>query len=129
MKVYLSQGEIPQSGVSAIVEGTLLRLYFDFEEVPAVTTDDETIPACLSAENVDITTGKDYGSIVAAIVNSKYSNDDVQAIFADKGLADDSESTITDEKRAEYLEDYNTFQQWRVKAKEVAVKALEILAK
>lgn len=67
-----------------------------------------------------------YANIVSAIVRERYDGDAVQAILANKALADDKDSNITDEKRREYKEDYAAFQAWRVKAKGVASEIVEL---
>ena len=137
MKVFMTlPAGAPAEGIKVVVEGNLLRLYFDYKKVEEATasTDGSTVKngnsedTSYSAENIDIDGGmRDYASITAAIVNDKYDLNDVQAILANKALADDIKSDITDTKRAEYLQEYNDFQAYREKAKEVATKAVAIL--
>jgi hypothetical protein len=129
MKVFtnLANG-IPTDGFKVVEEGSLLRIYFDYNKEESVTEEDgTTIDDNYSCENVDIDGKRDYSSIVAAIVSSKYSNDDVTAIIANKALADDSTSDITDAKRTEYQTEYTNFQTWRSHAKEVADKVISKL--
>lgn len=59
-------------------------------------------------------TEDDYGKMVAAIVRSKYTADDVEAIL----------SNYAAEHRREYEEEFNIFQAWRVVAKTAAREAL-----
>lgn len=113
--------QLPESGVQVTIEGELLRLLFDFS--PAEPHEGEEETDIYDCESVDVT-GRTYGSIVAAIVNDRYSADDVQAIMANYAEALDSSSEITAEKRAEYLAEYEDYQAWRKHAKEIAVIVL-----
>lgn len=128
MKVHLTNVDLPISGVQVIKEGTRLRIFFDFveEQNPATDPDDvEHSPEnFFVAENIDIEGHQGYGAIISGIVNGRYSNDDVQAIMANYELAKDETSSITPEKREEYLADYQTWQQWRSHAKDVAREVL-----
>lgn len=138
MKVFMTlPAGAPADGIKVVVEGNLLRLYFNYaKETETKTSSDGSgikngnmDNASYSAENIDIQGGvRDYAAITAAIVNDMYDVNDVQAILANKALADDAKSDITDEKRKEYLEEYTNYQAYRVKAKETAAKAVEILA-
>lgn len=129
MKSFRNTSDVPTSGIEVIKEGTLLRLFFDFEKVEdtAKTTTGEQTTDESSCTNIDIDGKKDYSSIVGAIVNDRYSNDDVQAILANYELAKDESSDITDDKRTEYLDDYATFQTYRAHAKEIAIKVLSMI--
>jgi hypothetical protein len=110
--------EIPESGVYVILEGHLVRLFFDFTDplVPEGETYPQDLKAC---ESIDVE-GNAYGEIVSAIVNDHYSPDAYQAILANYELAKDSKSGIPAAKKQEYLAEYQAFQDWRSHAKEVA---------
>lgn len=137
MKVFMTlPAGAPADGIKVVVEGNLLRLYFNYakETVTTTSSDGSTIKNgdtdedTYSAQNIDIPGGnRDYASITAAIVNDAYDINAVQAIIANKALADDSTSSITDEKRTEYKQEYKDYQAYREKAKEVATKAVEML--
>lgn len=137
MKIYMNLvGSVPANDVKVVIEGSLMRLYFGYTKEAATTDstssgkviDGDKYYGPYSCENIDIEGGgRTYGEITAAIVNDKYDSNDVQAIIANKALADDIKSDITDTKRAEYLQEYNDFQAYREKAKEVATKAVAIL--
>ena len=119
MKTLVQIATIPESGVHVIIEGQLLRLFFDFT-APQVPEGEESYPEDIKAcESIDVN-GHVYGEIVSAIINDHYSPDAYQAILANYELAKDSKSGITPEKKAEYLAEYATFQAWRSHAKEVA---------
>lgn len=137
MKVFMTlPAGAPAEGIKVVVEGNLLRLYFDYKKVEAATasTDGSTVKngnsedTIYSAENIDIEGGmRDYAAITAAIVNDKYDLNDVQAILANKALADDAKSAITDDKRKEYLDEYTNYQTYRAHAKEIANQVLTLI--
>lgn len=62
----------------------------------------------------------DYDTIVSAIINVEYTNDQVQAIVSDYLLVQNSVIAISDEKSEEYAADWLKFQELRVHAKEIA---------
>lgn len=117
MKASYQMTELPQSGVQVTVEGAILRLLFDFSQ--ATPAEGEVTTNIYNCESVDVN-GRTYGDIVSAIVNDRYSADEVQAIMANYAEALDGSSDITAEKRAEYLAEYEDYQTWRKHAKEVA---------
>lgn len=121
---------VPENGIIAKREGEILRIWFDIEEHQQPKPEVEETTGMIRqtadeyvCQNVDVKGGT-YADIVSAIINDRYSADDVQALQANYIEAKDSGSDITDEKRYEYLEEYETFQQWRKKAKEVAKEVL-----
>ncbi len=128
MRVHMTNVDLPTSGVQVIKEGTRLRIFFDFEEEQNPATDPDELEGCPDnfyvCENIDIEGDQSYGAIISGIVNGRYSNDDVQAIMANYELAKDETSTITEEKRAEYIQDYQTWQEWRAHAKAVAKEVM-----
>jgi len=131
MKSYNEFQSVPESGIIAVEEGALVRVYFDIEAwtpgAPHDAGEEYTAPENqYVCENVDVN-GRGYGEIVSAIVNDRYTADDVQAINANYTEAKDPESEMTDEKRAEYLAEYAAFQAWRKKSKSVASAVIEIL--
>lgn len=105
MKVYADyNGEVP-AGVVVVKEGPITRIYFDYEHITK-TIDGETIEQ-LVCENVDLVGAIDYGKVVSAVVRDKFSADSVEAI-----LANHAEGT--------HQEDYDAYQEWRTKAKQIA---------
>ncbi len=120
MKANYQMPSLPQNGVQVTLEGPLVRLLFDFTPATPVLEDGEEAPDDLfDCESVD-TTDRSYGGIVSAIINDRYSQDRVQAILANYQNAIDPESTIEVDKRAEYLQEYHEFQDYREHAKTVA---------
>lgn len=120
MKTLVEIKSLPSlvDGISIIVEGNLLRLFFDFENV-SMNEDmpqDGSIKACMS---VDVKS-RSYADIVSAIITDKYSVEQTQAIIGNYENAKDSESDISELKRMEYIDEYRIYQEWRKHAKEIA---------
>lgn len=107
------EGNLPT--IKIIREGTLLRIFFDYEDM-SVTDEEEKMYIC---ENVDVE-GQSYAEIVSALIRSRYGQDSVEAIMANYEIAKDNESNISDAKRAEYIEEYNDYQAFRIRMKEIA---------
>ncbi len=61
-----------------------------------------------------------YDQLVAAIIQIRYTSNDIEAIMLNNMAAIGSTETLTTEKRAEYVEEYTKLQAWRAHAKEVA---------
>jgi hypothetical protein len=131
--------EIPEGGISVLQEGALLRIYFDFTEMErstdasaAASADEgeaeaEETPVRYEAYNVNVRAPFSYAAIVSAVVNNRYTADDVQALQANYIEAKDAESSIADDKREEYLSEWSEFQAWRSRAKELARAVVDML--
>ena len=125
MKCYFDYNGTVPSGVEVVREGLITRLYFDFATDQKQFDGEEPITV-LTAENVDVI-GTEHGVLVNAIIRDRYTADAVEAIMANHAEAIDEESGITPEKRAEYIAEYQAFQNWRSKAKDVATAAEAII--
>lgn len=125
MKSYrkYSDTEGIPSGVEVTRENGLMLLSFDFDKVESKDIEGNVV-CQLRSEFVEVS-GSSYGDIVNAIIKDKYPDDVKDATILDKQLADDAESSITDEKRKEYLQNYADFQTWRIHAKEIAKEVLK----
>ena len=118
MKANYQMIELPQSGVRTTIEGNLLRILFDFKKVEVKTDDETEAPNDIyDCESVDVN-GRTYGEIVSAIINDRYNTDSVQAIMANYELVKDDH--CPEEKKAEYISEYQALQDWRARAKEIA---------
>lgn len=127
MKTYYTMPELPASGVQVTLEGTLTRLLFDFKPATPFVPEGEEAPENeYECYGVDVN-GRQYGDIVSAIINDKYPRYLVDAVNANHELAKDENSDITPEKRAEYLQEYDDFQNWRKKAKEIATIVVSLI--
>ncbi len=124
---------VPENGIICKEEGAVLRIYFDIKPHEPVVSDNEPEELRNTSssngyvcENVNVA-GRTYSDIVSAIVNDRYSADDVQALQANFIESKDSESNLAPEKREEYLSEYAAFQVWRKRAKEVAQSVIEMI--
>lgn len=125
---------VPENGIICFEEGAIIRVFFDIEPCPPM--EEENAPEGMHRENntdlyvcqnVDVE-GRTYGEIVSAIVNDRYSPDDVQALQANYIEAKDADSVLPDGKREEYLTEYSAFQAWRKRAKEIANAVIDTLS-
>lgn len=112
-------GELPT--LEVIQEGAILRVFFDFEDVS--NQEEGESKSCICT-NVDIN-GRTYEDIVSSIIRDKYSQDRVEAIMANHALKDDE--SIPEEKRTEYVNEYEAYQLYRLKAKQVANDVINTL--
>ena len=118
MKTIQTMQSLPESDMMIIREGSLLRLFFGFTPFIPIEGEAKDLYNC---ENIDVQ-GSSYASIVNAIMVDKYPSDKVQAVLLNYQDALDSTSEITEEKRAEYIKEYNDMQDYRKFAKEIARK-------
>lgn len=127
MRAYQQLESLPEKGIMVILEGNLVRLFFDFSKADMPVMEGESVPDDIfECESVDVN-GRGYGELVSGIVSDRYPIDRTQAIMANYENAKDAESDIDEEKRAEYLAEYADYQQWRSHAKEIASAALETI--
>lgn len=126
MKAQKHISSIPESGVLVVIEGLLTRLFFDFTPVVPPNEEEPAPEDLYECESIDVE-GREYGEIISAIVKSRYNFDSNEALNANYNLAKDESSSLTPEKRAEYLAEYEAYQSWRVHAKEVAKVAESII--
>ncbi len=127
MKAQKHISTVPECGVVVELEGPLTRLFFDFSEVEPNEENEEVPEDLKNCESIDVE-GRGKGELIAAIVKDHYKDDSRDALNANYNLAKDEESPLTPEKRAEYIAEYNAFQEWRAHAKEIAAIAEQIIA-
>ena len=125
MKAQKHIASIPDSGVLVVLEGSLTRIYFDFTD-PQPREEEPLAVDIKDCENINVH-GRSRDDIVSAIINGRYNNNSYQAISANYELAKDPESQITPEKRAEYLAEHASFQEWRAHAKVISSIARNII--
>lgn len=101
-------------------EGSLLRIFHSFAPIE-ITTNDVTIEK-FEGFNVDIDGPADYGSIVSAIIKAEYPDSKKDAILFNRELVKDNPDH---EKYAQYIEEYDNFQAWRLSAKQIASQIVE----
>ena len=120
MKTVYQIQALPADGVAITLEGKLLRVLFDFEKVEAQEGDDIHMPKAddlYHCESIDVD-GRGYGDIISAIVNDRYPTDQKDAIMANYELVKDD--LCPEEKKTEYIAEYQALQNWRARAKDIA---------
>lgn len=132
MKAFFNLvGDLPKDGIEVRQEGNLLRIFFDYEKQENSSEDEgkknnaSGVP--YTAENIDILNSRGYDEIVSAIVESRYPTDKMDAIRLNYELTKDSDMSLTKAKSTEYVDEYKAMQQWRIHAKEIATKVVEII--
>lgn len=98
---------IPASGFEVTEEAKEMVLRFDF----AAKQVEEGQPAQYDCELVRTSRDADYGTIVSAIINDRYNNDQMQAIV---------NNYLLDPEEATHKEAMDNMQAWRSHAKTVA---------
>ena len=112
-------GELPSFEI--IQSGGLYQIMFNFTEVEHVDEEGEISNDKHCRCDVVEVEVLDYSTIVAAIIRSKYSQDDVEAILSNYQLCKDGEAL---DKCDEYTDKYNAYQDYRVHAKTIAKDVL-----
>lgn len=98
-----------------VPQGKYTHLLHGITLVPATDGDGDMhqpMPEHYEAERIEIEGTPDYGTLVSAVVRSRYSADEVEAIVLN--------GSDTPEHEAEY----EALQQWRSHAKEIAKQVL-----
>lgn len=125
MKAYgqlEKNAEIPT--IQVVQEGALTRIFFNFEEfIPDIEEGEEIEGTHFVCENVDVEKA-DYSSIISAIVRSKYTQDDVEAILSNYQLCKDGDAP--EGKCDDYQFRYIEYQDWRATAKSVATEVMNL---
>ena len=106
---------------AVVREGNVMRLFFGFEPVEKETPEGDTITKFVGY-NVDVKDDHSYGALVSAIIRDRYPDEHRDAIFANRELIRDNPEH---EKAAEYMQEYNEFQDWRLYAKSVAQSVID----
>lgn len=115
MKSAINLESVPQSGFIAFLENDIIRIFFSFSQQTTHEGESNTY----NCNNVDVT-DRSYEGIVDAIITESYPLSRQYALLANKALADDLTNELTEEKRREYSEEYQAFQQFRSEAKMLA---------
>ena len=99
------------------------QINFDTEELSSEDTEGKPVKSYRSLY-VQVT-ALNYSDLVAAIIQSRYSASDIEAIMLNNMAAIGNTETLTTEKRSEYIGEYMELQAWRAHAKEVANEVLQ----
>jgi len=137
MKIQCTLVEIPKDNVVVTVDGDYLKVAYDFARIEQ-SGDDSSEAMHMPVENscmgdyIELYGGeRSYDAIVSAIIEDKYPSDKMDAIRLNFELAQNGAVAtieVSDEKCDEYLAEYKAMQEWRIHAKEIARKAVEIIA-
>lgn len=102
--------------------GELYQVNFDIEEVqvgPELNNPDKEVAT--SYRSLYARVGSlEYAELVSSIIGTRYDASDVEAIMLNYIQAQESNSLLDPEQKAEYIEEYQQLQDWRTHAKEVA---------
>ena len=99
------------------------QINFDTEELSSEDTEGNPVTNYRSLY-VQVT-ALNYDALVDAIIQSRYSASDIEAIMLNNMAAIGNTETLTTEKRSEYIGEYMKLQAWRAHAKEVAHEVCE----
>ena len=117
MRTEIRLEQEPQNGIYVMVEGLVVTVFFDLEF--------ESVRNIYTGEAV-ISKGRGYKDILTAIIVDKYDSNDTQAILANYTDALHDED-LDEEKKHQYTDEYNVYQAYRVKAKNIANKVIEYI--
>lgn len=135
MKIYFDLvGEAPKENVSVQVSSNWMRVTYDYvKSEPKKDKEGNVVVGdnAYSAEYIELRGGiRSYGAIASAIIEDKYPSDKMDAIRLNFELAQNSavaSIALADSKREEYIAEYKAMQEWRIHAKEIARKAVDLI--
>nr|DAH62772.1 MAG TPA: hypothetical protein [Bacteriophage sp.] len=135
MKIQCTMAELPKDNVKVLVSGNYLQVAYDFVRIEQKSEDSNGMHMMLEnscqGEYIELRGGiRSYDAIVDAIIEDKYPSDKMDAIRLNFELAQNSAvASISwdDSKREEYIAEYKEMQEWRIHAKEIARKAVELI--
>ena len=113
-------------------EGNLVRINFDIEQVDLTTSIDgsdgkNTTRKAYTAYVVRIESPLSRDKVIDAIVSAAYPADKMQAIINNHlfNLSAVADSQSLDDNEDEHENEYLAMQEWRKKAKEIALRVME----
>lgn len=128
--------ELPKDNVKVSVSGNYLQVAYDFVRIEQ-KADDANDSMRMAVENsclgeyIELRGGiRSYDAIASAIIEDKYPSDKMDAIRLNFELSQNSavaSISLDDSKREEYIAEYKAMQEWRIHAKKIARKAVEII--
>lgn len=137
MKTYFDLvGEAPKENVSVKVSSDWMRVTYDYVKSSTKKDKEGNVVVgdnAYSAEYIELRGGiRSYDAIASAIIEDKYPSDKMDAIRLNFELAQNSDVAsiaLDDGKRNEYIAEYKAMQEWRIHAKEIARKAVDLINK
>ena len=113
-------------------EGNVVRINFDIEQVDLTTSIDcsdgkNTTRKAYTAYVVRIESPLSRDNVIDAIVSAAYPADKMQAIINNHlfNLSAVADSQSLDDNEVEHENEYLAMQEWRKKAKEIALRVME----
>ena len=113
-------------------EGNVVRINFDIEQVDLTTSIDcsdgkNTTRKAYTAYVVRIESPLSRDKVIDAIVSAAYPADKMQAIINNHlfNLSAVADSQSLDDNEVEHENEYLAMQEWRKKAKEIALRVME----
>ena len=136
MKIQCTMAELPKDNVKVTLSGNYLQVAYDFVRIEQTSEDSNDgmhmmLENSCQGEYIELRGGiRSYDAIVDAIIEDKYPSDKMDAIRLNFELAQNSavaSISLDDSKREEYIAEYKAMQEWRIHAKEIARKAVELI--
>lgn len=128
--------ELPKDNVKVSVSGNYLQVAYDFVRIEQKADDSNgsmrmAVENSCQGEYIELRGGiRSYDAIVSAIIEDKYPSDKMDAIRLNFELAQNGAVAaidLDDSKCDEYIAEYKAMQEWRIHAKEIARKAVELI--
>ena len=139
MKIQCTMAVLPKDNVKVSVSGNYLQVAYDFvrieqkEEEEASDSMHMLVENSCQGEYIELRGGiRSYDAIASAIIEDKYPSDKMDAIRLNFELAQNSDVasiSLDDSKRKEYIAEYKEMQDWRIHAKDIARKAVDLINK
>ena len=137
MKTYFDLvGEAPNENVLVNISSDWMRVTYDYvKSEPKKDKEGNVVVGdnAYSAEYIELRGGiRSYDAIASAIIEDKYPSDKMDAIRLNFELTQNSSVasiSLDDSKRDEYIAEYKAMQEWRIHAKEIARKAVDLINK
>lgn len=125
MKINYSYSANQPALMQSIGTATSPKYQINFDTEALQTEDTEGKPVTNYRSLYVQVTALNYDALVAAIIQSRYTSSDIEAIMLNNIAAIGNTETLTTEKRSEYIGEYMELQAWRAHAKEVAHEVCE----
>lgn len=127
---YSYSAEAPQMVQSiGTVQKPLFQINFDTEEVQSLSNDEDSSSGqSLNKQyrSLYVQVSKlEYATLVSAIVLSRYSSSDIEALVLNNMESLSADSELAEEKSTEHREEFAALQQWRQRAKAIAQSVME----
>lgn len=135
MKIQYTMAELPKDNVKVSVSGNYLQVAYDFVRIEQNADDSMrmAVENSCQGEYIELRGGiRSYDAVASAIIEDKYPSDKMDAIRLNFELAQNSavaSIALADSKREEYIAEYKAMQEWRIHAKEIARKAVDLINK